>query len=276
MQGIATADTVDDALLLARLETASRWIDDHCRRRFYVVTATRYFTPKDGYRLLVDDLLAVTSLKTDEDADRVYEKTWATTDYDLEPYNGWPKLVIATTPRGQYSFPAGGHYGFQQGIIAGRHGVAKSVEITGEWGYGNGFGATPYRASGATVTVGDATNTTVTVSDQALLAVGQLILVESERMYVTALTDGPPDTATVERGVNGSTAAAHAAAPAYIYQYPKSIRDACMIQAARLHKRKEAPFGVAGVSDMGTAVVIGKLDPDLRTHIEFYVRREAV
>ena len=57
----------------------------------------------------MDDLLSVTTLKTDEDGDRTYEITWATTDYDLMPYNATlesqaqPYSHLQTTPDGDYT-----------------------------------------------------------------------------------------------------------------------------------------------------------------------------
>src|SRR5688500_13366975 len=84
---LGISDTTDDAKLLRILEAVSRDIDVYCARRFYVESRTRYYTARHGARLRVDDLLSVTTLETDEDGDRVYETSWATTDYDLEPYN---------------------------------------------------------------------------------------------------------------------------------------------------------------------------------------------
>lgn len=248
--GQTAADTVDNGRLLRKLEATSRAIDGAsmgCGREFYIVTEARYFTASHSDRLLVDDLLVVTELATDEDGDGTYETVWTASDYLLDPANSWPKWMVKVHPAGGYSFPL----------------VERGVRITGQHGYGDGESAAPYEASGATVTVADAVATTVTVSDQSLLAVGQTILVESEQMYVTALADGTPDTATVKRGVNGTTAAAHNAKPASIYRYPDPIREACLIQASRLFKRGDAPFGIAGSAEYGT-VRISTLDPDVR------------
>jgi hypothetical protein len=74
---------------------------------------------------MVDDLLSITTLKTDEDADRVYEITWSASDYDLEPYNAavasppGPYTMIRVSPNGLYRFPK----------------VHRGMEIAGSWGY---------------------------------------------------------------------------------------------------------------------------------------------
>lgn len=118
-------DTTDDAVIDAVREGVSRWIDTSTGRRFYAATQTRYFTGEFGDLLFVDDLLSVTTLKTDDDGDRVYETTWATTDYDLEPFNATlesqvqPYTRIRITPNGNNSFPT----------------TRKGVELAGSWGY---------------------------------------------------------------------------------------------------------------------------------------------
>lgn len=120
------SDTTDDAVLEAIVESVSRAIDDYTGRQFYAATQTRYYTPRYGRRLMVDDLLSVTTLKTDEDGDGTYETTWATTDYTLAPYNAQLESVpqpywrVEVTEAGVYWFPAG---------------VQRGVQIVGSWGF---------------------------------------------------------------------------------------------------------------------------------------------
>ena len=44
---------------------------------------------------------------------------------------------------------------------------------------------------------------------------------------------------------------------------PDVVREATLIQAVRLFKRKDSPFGVAGPTEFGSLVMIDKLDPDV-------------
>ncbi len=103
----------------------SRAIDDWCGRQFYAATQTRYFTARRPDRLLVDDLLSITTLKTDDDADGTFETTWDATDYMLGPYNAQlesvpqPYTQVEVTPYGDYSFPC----------------TRRGVEIAGSWGF---------------------------------------------------------------------------------------------------------------------------------------------
>lgn len=118
---LGITDTVDDTPLEGAVMAASRAIDDHTQRVFYATTATRYFQAEaPDLLVLPDDLISVTSLSCDDDGDRVYERTWTATDYDLEPVNsGPPYLLIRTTPQGNYAFPT----------------HSRGVAIVGSWGY---------------------------------------------------------------------------------------------------------------------------------------------
>jgi len=53
------------------------------------------------------------------------------------------------------------------------------------------------------------TQTVIPITNKDLLAAGSTVRVGLERMYITALTEGSPDTMTVSRGYLGSTAVAH-------------------------------------------------------------------
>jgi hypothetical protein len=124
---LSISDTTDDAVLEAIVESVSRAIDDFCGgRRFYAATQTRYYTSTSGRRLLVDDLLSVTSIKTDDDRDGDYETTWTATDYLLAPYNAQLESVpqpywrIEVAPDGDYWFPVC---------------VPRGVQIVGSWGF---------------------------------------------------------------------------------------------------------------------------------------------
>src|SRR5690606_30913408 len=93
--------------------------DGYTGRRFSAETATRAFTPDHIGVLFVDDLISVTTLKTDEDGDRVYETTWSAADYDLGPGNDPPYTMVELAPLGNYAFPT----------------HRKAVQIAGTWGY---------------------------------------------------------------------------------------------------------------------------------------------
>lgn len=119
-------DTTDDAVLETIVESVSRAIDDWTGRRFYAATQTRYYTAVRADRLLVDDLLSVTTIRTDEDGDGTFETTWAASDYLLAPFNAQlesvpqPYTTVLVSPNGDHWFPCG---------------VLRGVEIAGSWGF---------------------------------------------------------------------------------------------------------------------------------------------
>lgn len=126
-----TSSTDDDSIGRC-ITDASRAIDRICDvedGHFAVQTFTRYFEVgnasdmDDGNsptRLIVEDLISVTTLKIDEDGDGVFEATLsAATDYLLYPLNETPKTEVRVNLQsGAYLFPVG----------------QKTVEIVGTWG----------------------------------------------------------------------------------------------------------------------------------------------
>lgn len=130
MRGIKPLDTADDDTIRLYIEVASRKIDHHCNvapGAFVGETQTRYYTANDSYCLVVDNLLDVasaTGLLTDNGFNRSYSATWATTAYDLYPYNatldGVPYWKIETVATSSNCFPVG---------------QPRGVKITGTFGY---------------------------------------------------------------------------------------------------------------------------------------------
>ena len=120
-------DTIDDSLLETAVESASRLVDGYAGRNFYSAgSAVRYFTPEDRIVCEIDDLISLTSLEVSADLDGVFDQTWASTDYQLEPLNGkvdgltgWPATRIRAV--GAYIF----------GTNIGE----ASVKVTGTWGW---------------------------------------------------------------------------------------------------------------------------------------------
>jgi hypothetical protein len=222
--------TTDDTIIRKIAEAASRSIDQYTNRTFVTSTATKYF---NGANVLwIPDLLSITTLKTDEDGDGTYENTYQVATEPIDYYlygvgledtlNTYPKIRIETSVNGDYG-------GFATGC---EHGV----QIAGVWGYGDGISASPYIADTTTNEALDTSETGVDVTLATNLSAGQLILVESEQMYIYSVAS---TTLTVERGVNGTTAATHDTAKTiYIYQYPSDIRQACIDLSVALYQNR--------------------------------------
>jgi hypothetical protein len=84
-------DTIDDGLLETAIESSSRDIDAYTERVFYSTGATavaRVYIPQDIYLLETDDIISVTSIKSDTTGEGGFNETWSASDYQLEPLNG--------------------------------------------------------------------------------------------------------------------------------------------------------------------------------------------
>ena len=103
--GQVTLGSGDDAELEAAVTSASRSIDAHCNRRFYVdgSVSARVFPAENPMLLKVHDFSTSTGLivKTDSTGNGTFDRTWTSADYQLEPLNGvveglegWPYWVI--------------------------------------------------------------------------------------------------------------------------------------------------------------------------------------
>jgi hypothetical protein len=186
-------DNLEDTLVDSALDSASRAIDQHCQRIFYVTgSTTATFVAKDRYCLRpadtdvwVGDIVTVTSLKTDASGDGTFETTWAVTDYQLWPVNAasGPEARPYTEVRavGAQTFPV--PYAYSQQRV-------NRVQIVGTFGW--------------------------------------------------------------------PTAA------------PSAVREACLMLAAELFKLKDAPFGIAGMSEFG--VVRIRENPKVATLLMPYQR----
>ena len=205
---IAAANTDYDTLLMELIVSASRDLDAFCRRHFDTRSETRLFTPHLASVAFLDDLLSATTVSLIDPEDSTVDAVeYAAAVYQLAPLNGYPKLSIKL------------------------HSTASEVwvpdtaclEIAGVFGYGDGT-SSPWLAAGITGTVATTTGTALTLSAAGTVEAGHTIKLGTEQMYVSAVVT---TTATVRRGVNGTTAAAHSAAAISLAQYPAKIQAAC-------------------------------------------------
>lgn len=254
---MVVTDSVDDAAIDAALATVSREIDRHCGRRFYVEQRTRYYTPRNSLVLRVDDLLAITTLKTDPDGDGTYEETWASTDYRLHPRN-----VLFDSPPQPYTRVVAGSFGdytFPR--------VLDGVELTGKWGYYEVLETVASLLNEAL----DASETGVDVVDGTAYEAGQTILVDAEQMYISSIST---NTLTVTRGVNGTTAATHdTGATIQRYTYPV-IGEACLDQVLLQFRVGATSSGMFGTEEWKQPIAVG-LHPFVQRKLESFRRLEA-
>lgn len=219
---IESGDTSNDSFFLAILETASREIDRFCNRHFFVKKATKTFNPPGGGNLLIPDLLAVDSVAFDTDQDGDYsDETWTEgTQYSLWPLNHFPKTELAKIPWASAVFPAN----------------ERSIQITGNWGFGDGESANPTKAISETWTLAAAGTTTVAVADGSDYSAGETYLVESEQIFIESIST---NTLTVERGMNGTTAVDHASKTPSRFLYPRGVKQYTLELASVFFNERE-------------------------------------
>lgn len=122
---IGTADTADDTLLDEIVNAASRLVDQYTGQFFYAIpNGTATFTPETYYSVNTLPFTSVTTLKTDEDGDGIYEVTFAASDFQALPSNaplfGDPFTRLEVRPAGTKAFPMN---------------LTSSVQIVGNLGY---------------------------------------------------------------------------------------------------------------------------------------------
>ena len=243
------------------LENASVEIDHICRRHFDCWEGTYYFAGSGIWFLPDEDILSISELKLDTDGDGTYETTLSPSDYIMYPLSGpqpYPKLYLRSSLTSGYGT-------FASGIPSG-------VKITGIFGYGDGLSATPYYDSGITITVADASSTSVTMSTPNVLQEGHTIRVGSEQMYVKSLLG---TSATVDRAVNGTTGAAHSAVGAYIYKYPGPVTESTLILATGWWKQRESPATfMAGSDIMGTYTITKAIEQIVERKLDHLIKRK--
>lgn len=124
------SDSLDDNEILSACEAVSRWIDNYCDRQFYRISAARTFTPCGQYNLDVDDLVSVTTVKTDPGGDGTFEIAWSASDYQLLPVNpaayGETRPYTALRAVGSQLFPV---------VYGGLPIRSNLVQVDGVWGW---------------------------------------------------------------------------------------------------------------------------------------------
>lgn len=222
--------TGENTALLAARDAASRMVENVTGRRFYSEIATAEYDGNGRDRLWLGwhaaepfraDLIAPTTVKVDDNLDGTFELTLVENiDYWLHPDNPTVTKVPAealdivsgrTTAPQIYCWPKS----------------RRCVQVVGKFGYSE-----ITELVGTTAEALDSSETGVDLTSGHGLEVGDNFFVDSEEFYISAFDT--PNTATVVRGINGTTAASHdTAASVYLRRYPEDIERAVVADAAR-------------------------------------------
>ena len=127
-------DNIDDSLLETAIESSSRDIDAYTERVFFSTGATavaRVYIPQDIYLVETDDIISVTTIKSDSGGDGTFDITWASKDYQLEPLNGLAGGIATPATRiraiGDYLWPV-----YEPRNVNSNQ---ASVQVTGVFGF---------------------------------------------------------------------------------------------------------------------------------------------
>lgn len=200
-----------------------------------------------GRLTLEEDLLSVTSI------------TWAdatvnTADYLLLPVNTRPCDSVRFSPQASLPFHPSD--------------ITTKCSITGTWGYVTNM-ADLYTTVDASVTLANASITSLTVADASLYPVLSYVACESEMMLITA-RNTTTDVLTVTRGVNGTTAVAHSAQALRRVNIVPAIALAATQLVAYLYQNRTSS-GAIQLPD--GSVLFDKLPLAVKDTLEMYTRR---
>lgn len=173
-----------------------------------------------------DDLLEVVTLLNGDGS------TIPSSKYFLFPNNFYPKQTLQLKGTGGIAWlpTSAGEY-------------IQAISLTAVFGYHENY-ANAWRDVGASLAAAIvSTSATTFTCTTGLLQVGHFIKIDSEYMYVTAVTVGGSDTVTVVRGVNGSTAATHLIATAIYRWWNRAIEMLCRQAVVAYHRLKNNPTG---------------------------------
>lgn len=269
---IRSTTTTYDNLLYKLADRISRMIDRHCGRTFFPYIETRYFDGNGGTELWIPDLLELTTASYSTDLGNNY------TDYTANDY-----ILSASrniNGRGSYTRILGN---LNSDAVTGYFPAGqRSVKIVGVWGTTDDRNTmwentsdtvedNPLSSSATSLTVNDVDGVDLWGITPRIEA-GNILKIESEFLEVTA-TNTSTQVATVVRGRNGSTAAAHVVNTViYAWRVAEDVKQAAIIQAIRSLERGFQGFGdTRGNTEFGQMFQLKQLDPEAQMLLQPWV-----
>ena len=270
--------TSDAGSIRRILEAVSRRIDDYCGGgTFGPLTETRFYdigsgslrdSPQYQTVAITDDIktsmstpgvvpldgwiVSPTTVTAYGATDRATSETLTegyNADFWLMPYNSAPKTILKLNEDTTKGFDAG----------------QQTLSILGSWGY---------TADTVSVTTSDAigstTATSASVTSATDLGPAQTILIDSEQLYITAISG---NTLTLERSVNGTTGATHSGgATVYRYDYPELVVQAALDLAKIVFRDRDlGAVTTIGSGDAAITSAAGEINSILMTLDQYQV-----
>ena len=238
----------DDAQMLGVLESVSRRIDEWAGRGsgFGPEVATRYYDTCYEPGIHLDGDLGSGATVTLGGSSLTVD-----VDYDLLRGDG----TYGDPPYRRIRRPLYANLGY------GRKNL--QIDVTNSY---------PYLTRVLNPTTAEALDDSETVIDVSALtgiSPGMTLLLGPEQVYVSATTDSTNDTITVDRGVNGTTAASHLTAAAIVRQvYPGEVTECALrLWGRRWAARSAGADGADGGGQVGITTPRESEDTILRRTI---------
>lgn len=223
--GLADADITEDLRLLMALEVASTAIETRTQRHF--IPRLKTLTHNVDLRniktvLLKEDLLELQSLTNGDGSVVPLDDTLILSGGLLRLING-QTFIYDEVPEDAIQVEA--IWGYHPQWDSAWDDSADSVQDA------------PLSASATSLTVNDAD-----AGDAPRFQIGQFLRIENEYLWVTAV-DTATNILTVERAVQGTTAATHANGTSIeIYQVPQDIAGLCLQWALWFYREPDSAY----------------------------------
>ena len=235
---LASGDTADDTQLKDFLRDASRAIDRHTFRRFYPTrtSALKYDIPSGETLRVNEDLLEIKGLSDLNGASTISSNVlWLKTgdDWNLTPYD---RIMIDDSSGSTFNYSGTPQRAIRVDAIVGYH-----EEYSNAW---RDSAASLISGLGTTVTslsVSGSAGDDVWGSPSRIQAMN-IIKIDEEFMFVTQGGQGA-STFNVIRGINGTSAASHAAsASVYVWKVEPEIETATKELASFYYAQAKSPY----------------------------------
>jgi hypothetical protein len=218
-------------MLADLIHSTSREMEDIAGRKFYPRIETRYFDTPSFLGIeqlwLDDDLLSLTTLMN---GDGIEIPAAA---YVLRPRNESPKHSIELLVSSDYRWQ-----------ITAAGDPQDAISVAGIWGFHNFYDGA-WQDTLATVqndplAIGGTSLTGLTTGK---IHAGDMLLIESEYIYVVSVTVSTTDTATIVRGIHGSTAAAHVKTTSIYRWTHEEVEMLARMAVAAYFRLRQNPIG---------------------------------
>ena len=233
-----SGDAVDDGVINAIIESACRYFDAETCRKFYPTIESRLYDYTDERELLVDDdLLEILSITNGDGT------TLTASDYNLTPYNIWPKsgIKIKQSSNNYWYTDNDGN-------------TDAAITINAIWAYHERYATGAWVASTTLAEDLDASETAFDVVNRAGLNSGRILRIGNEICTVDKTETSANTITVVKRGDNGSTAATHSnGATVYIWQPQDNVVQATKSLAQEIYRR----FGNRGAAEENIVTASG-------------------